>query len=319
MRLIGLVMGTIISRKVAVTRKGRVLTMTYDNYNYEQLYDVDYSEEPISYTEYIGRDIKCLMKTKTTKSGEMLESEIFPSFINRKDYTRAKKQNKSRKEQQNLNDKNAKRKIVRLTNANFTTNDLWGTFGWDNERQPPTMKDAQRETVNFIARENYRRKKRKQKNLKYIYVIESTPGRPEKGEPETKYHLHIIMGGDTDRDEIEQLWNGGKYPQTRRLVIKDFGGLTGLATYISKEPQGKHRWGASHGLKLPKPKESYSKFTKSKIKKMVFNQNLIKSTFEKAYPGYQYSEQYPCEIKYNSIIGGFYLYTRMYKKRFKST
>lgn len=287
--------------------------MPYDNYNYEAVYSEDIPEDK----EFIGRNINCLQRTDSTKAGEMIEIQSFPSFLNRKDYSRAKKCKLSRIEQQNLNEKNARKKIVRLVNANFTMNDIWGTFGWDNDRQPPSVDDAKRETVNFIGRINYRRKKRGQSQLKYIYVIESAPGNPEKGEPEIKYHIHIIMSGDVDRDEIEILWHGGEYPQTRRLRIKDFGGLTGLSTYIAKHPNGKKRWGQSQGLKpwSRKPSKSYKKFTKAEIAKLAHDRNRLKEVFERKYPGYAYSEDYPCEIKYNELIGGFYLYCRMYKKR----
>lgn len=288
--------------------------MPYDNYDYESVYSEDLPENE----EPIGNDIKCLQRTDSTKAGEMIEIKAFPSFLKRTDFSRAKKCKPSREVQQNLNEINAKRKIVRQVNANFTMDDIWGTFGWDNERQPPTIEDAKRQTTNFIGRINYLRKKRKQDNLKYIYVIESTEGNPDKGEPEIKYHLHIIMSGDVDRDEIEKLWHGGEYPQTRRLVIKDFGGLTGLATYISKKPNGKRRWGSSHGLKpwTHKPTKSYTKFTKAMIEKLVHDRNRLKEVFERKYPGYAYSEDYPCEIKYNEQIGGYYLYCRMYKKHF---
>ena len=185
-----------------VSTKG-TLKVPYDNYDFEAVYSEDIPEDE----ELIANDINCLQRTDSTKAGEMIEIQSFPSFLNRKDYSRAKKCRPSRIEQQNLNEKNARKKIIRLTNANFTTDDIWGTFGWDNEQQPPTVDDARRETVNFIGRINYRRKKRGQLPLKYLYVIESVPGNPDEGEPEIKYHIHIIMGGDIDRDETEKLWH----------------------------------------------------------------------------------------------------------------
>lgn len=292
--------------------------MPYDRYDYEQVYTEYLAEDRPDYAEIIGRDLNCIQKTVSTKAGEMVEIQSFPSFLRRQDYSRVKKIRASADKQQALNEKNARKKIVRLVNSNFTVKDIWGTFGWDNERMPPTLDDARREFTNFVGRINYRRKKRGKAKLKYVYVIEIADGRPEKGEPETKYHVHIVMSGDVDRDEIESLWHGGEYPQTRRLVIKDFGGLTGLATYISKGPVGKRRWGQSLGLKqwTHKPTESYSKFRRTDVKKLLKNRNALKEIFEKKYPGYAYSEDYPAEIKYNDLIGGYYLYCRMYKKHF---
>lgn len=295
-------------------QSNRVMDMKFDNYEFRKVYTEDLEAEQY---EIVAKDIKCLQKTRSTKAGEMIEIESFPAFLHRVDYSRAKKEYCSTEKQKNLNEKYARRKLVRLINANFTRNDIWGTFGWDFERMPETLDDAQHEVVKWINRINYRRKKNRLKNLKYIYVIESTEGKTEKGEPETKYHVHIVMDGAGDRDEIEKLWKGGAYPQTRRLVIKDFGGLTGLATYISKCPEGRRRWAQSKGLRkwTSKPTESFSRFSKASVEGMGKNREAIKGIMEKEYPGYAYSEDYPAEIKYNQNIGGFYLYCRMYKKQ----
>lgn len=299
--------------------------MPYDNYDYTAVYTEDLPEED----EEADPNLKCQYRTKSTQAGEMMEIDIYPSFKNRKSFIRAKKCKPSRKEQRDLNEKNARKHAVRTLSANFTTDDLWGTFGWDNERQPKTEEDAYRQCENWIARVNYHGRKAGLPLLKYWYVIEETEGNPDKGEPPIKYHMHIAMDGLHDRDTLEKLWYGGEYPQTRRLKVKDFG-ITGMATYISKkvytdeETQisknqvGKKRWRQSKGLKqwTRKPSFSYSRFTKAKIKKIVEklrNAESLKSIFEKVYPGYRYSDEYPCEVKYNELINGYYLYCRMYK------
>ena len=291
--------------------------MPYDNYDYAAIYNKDFPED----REQIAPDVKCLYRTKSTPAGKMMEIGVYTSFLNKKDFIRAKKHKPSRKEQQNLNEENARKKIIREINANFTTGDLWGTFGWDNDRQPPSLEEAFRICDNWIDRVNYHGRKGGVPLLKYIYTIEETEGNPDKGDPLIKYHMHIVMDGLHDRDMLEQLWNGGEYPQTRRLRVKDFGGLTGLSTYISKNPDGKKRWRHSRGLKqwTRKPSYSYSRFTKAKIKKiveMVRNDESLKDVFEKEYPGYVYSDEYPCQIKYSEYVRGYYLYCRMYKKNF---
>jgi len=284
--------------------------MRYDRYDYAAIYTEDM---------LVTRDIKCLQKTKTIKAGQMLEIDAFPSFMDRKDYSRAKKHKPSRKEQQNLNAKNAIKNFIRKMNANFITKDLWATFGWDFERMPASEEEAYRESENFIARINYHRKRAGLPNMKYMYEVAAVDGK--EGEPEAKYHIHIVMDGLFSRDKIEELWKGGEYPQTRRLRLRDFGGLTGLALYISKNKNGRQRWRQSRGLKpyTQKPTESYNRFSKSKVKKMLemlMAGESLKETFEREYPGYAYSDEYPCEIKGSNFIGGYYLYCRMYKKEF---
>jgi hypothetical protein len=292
--------------------------MPYDNYDFEVVYTENLPEE----YELIEPDIKCLQRTKSTKSGEMIEIQAFPAFLNRNDYSRAKKCKPSRQEQQKLNEANARKKVIRKVNANFTTNDYWGTYGWDFSRMPKSREEAYQRGVKYVDRVNYRRRKYGMPLMKYIFCIEEVEGNPKKGEPPIKYHMHMVMDSILNRDILEDLWDGGEYPQTRRLKIKDFGGLTGMATYIAKNPDGKKRWRQSKGLKQRshKPSYSYRKFSKAKIKKMIEmirNSESLKEVFEKTYPGYVYSDEYPCEIKRNEQIGGYYLYCRMYKKQFQ--
>lgn len=277
------------------------------------------------YPEWYGKDVKCLQKTRTTKAGEMLECQCFPSFCNRADYMRAKKYRPTREVQAALNARNAQRKFIRKVNANFSTGDLWGSFGWDYERMPADMDAAWKEVGKYISRLRYHRRKAGLGNPKYMFVIESKPGRPKRGEPETKFHVHLFLDGQFDRDQVERLWRGGEYPQTRRLRVRDFGGLTGVASYLAKNPEGRRRWGESKGLKpySRKPTESVRKLSKAKINRIVkarLNDDAeeIKDILERAYPGYTYDhKQSPCEVYCNTEYGGAYLYCRMYRRQSK--
>lgn len=275
------------------------------------------------YPEWFGKDIKCLQKTRTIKAGEMLECQSFPCFVNKVDFTRAKKYRPTREVQAALNNRNAQRKFVRKVNANFFTGDLWGTFGWDYERMPIDMDAAWKEVGKYISRLRYHRHKAGLGNPKYMFVIESTLGKVEKGEPAVKYHVHMFLDGDFDRDQVERLWNGGEYPQTRRLKLKDFGGLTGVASYLTKKPEGRRRWGQSKGLKpySKKPTESVRKLSRNRINQIIkaYRENdcrKIKGIMEQVYPGYVYDhKKSPCEIYYNTEYGGIYLYCRLYRER----
>lgn len=98
-------------------------------------------------------------RVKTIRAGGMLECEIFPIWATQGEASRAKKAKESRKAQKNLNDKNTRKKIMRLTNNNFTDADLWGTFGYDDENLPASPEQAQKDITNFIRRIKRRRKK----------------------------------------------------------------------------------------------------------------------------------------------------------------
>lgn len=281
-------------------------------------YDSVYTELIKQDGELLGQDVKCAQNTRTIKAGEMLEIHSFPAYQGRADFLRAKKFSPTSKEQAKINERNARRKFIRTLSANFTTKDYWGTFGWDFGQMPASIDEAKRQAGLFVNRINYALKKKGRPNLRYMYVIESEKGNPLKHEPETKYHLHIVMSRGLDRDVIEELWRGGQYPQVRNLRIKDFGGLTGLATYITKQADGKRRWGQSKGLKpwTRKPMDSYSKFTKSQVRRMAeaaSRGESLKAVFEKAFPGYTYWDAYPAEVYKNEQFGGYYVYCRMYR------
>lgn len=290
--------------------------MRGDNYNYEAIYTEDVRGETI------GRDVKTAQKTITTKAGPLLEAKAFPSFLNRKDYSRAKKYKPSREVQQKLNDETARKKFVLKVHASFGTGDIWFTGGFPFWAMPKSLNEARKIIADkFIRPVNANRKKQGKDNLRYVYVIEETEGNSENGEPEKKYHVHMIIGGDNDRDWLESMWPGGEYPQARRIRSKDIGAIVGMSEYIQKCPMGRRRWGSSKGLKpySKKPSESYSKFTAAMVKKIAMlltagEDVKVKNIMEKAYPGYAYDLAHPAEVKKNEEFGGYYLYCRMYRK-----
>ena len=274
---------------------------TWKNYDYEKAFN-DLLKDGEGIFEYRSR---VAYVTRTYKAGSMIEAEIFPAFLDKKDFSRAKRSTASTDKQKKLNEKRAVKKLIRKINANFSKNDLWITLGYDNDHLPETLEQAKRDLKNYIRRIQELRKKLGIKEpLRYIYVTEFGEGR---------VHHHILISGDMDRDTLENMWTLCERKNSRRLKPDDFG-LTGLAVYLSKDPQGKKRWGCSKGLKEPKVTDSFQRFTKKKVQKLVENQNLIEEEFKKQYPGYQYDPEYPCEIYYNEVIGLFYLHCRMYRR-----
>ena len=134
------------------------------------------------------------IKCKNIKSGkEIAEVMIYPSFYNRADMPHTKKKRETKPSQRNLNDKNARRYVIRLANINFGSGDIWATFGWDDRYIPEDIERAKKDVTNFIKRVNRKRKKRGFDNMKYIYVLAV--------DDYTRPHFHILMSGDgVDRD-----------------------------------------------------------------------------------------------------------------------
>ncbi len=114
-----------------------------------------------------------------------------------------------------------------------------------------------------------------------------------------------------DRDEIEKLWKGGAYPQTRRLRVKEDCGLNGLAVYLSKGGKHEKMWGHSTNLKMPVPTVADRKLTPKQAAKLALDENGAPAIFEKLYKGYNFRD---IQIKRSEWVAGVYIYTQMYKK-----
>lgn len=282
----------------------------YDNYDYEEAYQrqcESLEEWELEWMLKTGK-VDCLYRTTTTKSKNiksgtvLLEAQVYPSFKDKKDMPITTQKRETRPSQKNLNDKNSRRYLIRLANINFGKGDIWGTFGWNDDKLPKDIMAARKDVTNFIKRINYRRKKAWQENIKYIYILAF--------DDNVRPHFHILMTGEgIDRDELEELWGKCDRPNTRRIKPDDNFIITGLATYISNNPHGTKRWCPSKNLKKPgTPTRSYSKFKKAKVEKMAKNYVELKEQMEKAYPGYKFLD---AEVKYNGVNAAFYIYARM--------
>lgn len=285
----------------------------YDNYDYEEAYKKQCESLADWEIERLMSEgaVNCHYRTSTYKSVNpqsktiLLESMVYPSFNYKVNMPKTDKERETSPSQTNLNDKNARRYLIRLANINFGKGDLWGTFGWNDDCLPESTEAAKKDIVNFIRRINRKRKKLGLDNARYIYIIAV--------DEYTRPHFHILLSGDgIDRDELESLWGKCDRPNTKRIVPDDDFLISGLATYITQNPHGTKRWCPSKNLQKPdEPKRSYSKFKKQKVEKMAFNYELLKEEMEKAYPGFKFLD---AEVKHNGINAAFYIYARMVKR-----
>lgn len=284
----------------------------YDNYDYEEAYKEQCKKLEEAEMERWMKEgwVNCLYRTSTYKSTNtesnttLLESMVYPSFKFKADMPKTEKKRETSPSQSNLNDKNARRYLIRLANINFGKGDIWATFGWNNGLLPETYEDAKKDVVNFIRRINRKRKKLGLENAKYIYIIAF--------EEYTRPHFHLLISGGIDRDELERMWGKCDRPNTRNISPDENFLLTGLATYITQNPHGTKRWCPSKNLKKPdEPKRSYSKFRKAKVEKMAFDSSVLQAEMEKAYPGFTFLD---AEVKHNGVNAALYIYARMVKK-----
>ena len=279
----------------------------YINYDYDEIFDVpiDQLEESAILKALDKREVISVYATKTIKSGNQLEVEIYPEFTKKKAITPDGRFKKHKDIQKNLNDKNARKSFIRLVNTNFTKKDYYITLTYENKHLPSDMKEAMNNMRNYIRRINRLRKKNGLDNCKYVYVTEW-----KKGDNGIRCHHHAIMEGGLSMDEMETTWNKGRRNNIRRYDPTEEDGGTGLASYLMKDPQGCKRWVSSKNLKKPVIRKNHQDFSNKKVKKLVQDETSISRIMEKRYKA-TFKE---AEIKYNRFNNKWYLYVKMYFK-----
>lgn len=274
----------------------------YVAYDYENEFidPLEQANEVLIRTLLSKGRISSVYATKTVKAGNQLEIEIYPEFTKKqsKEYKLTKKHKQA---QRNLNDRNARKKLERLINVNFSKGDLWVTLTYSDKCIPASQKEAHKNITNYIRRINYRRKKSGLDNAKYIFITEFSD------EKKIRCHHHLIIEAGLSMDIIESVWKLGKRNNVRK-VDPDKDGLTGLANYLSKDPKGSKRWCGSTNLKKPKESKSYNAFKASHVKKMVKDPAKIEQMAVKRHKNYEYTRS---EIRFNEVNGRFYVYIRM--------
>lgn len=283
----------------------------YVDYNNLEIYDKEIlGEETLEDKIEDLRNRKARYKyiVKTIISGGIVECEIYPVYERRRDIPRRQKKFESKKSQQNLNDKNAIKKFVRLVNTNFSKNDLVITLSYEN-KYLPTYKQAKRDITNYIRRIKRHREKHGLEKLKYVYVIEWVDEEEQHKSKKVRVHHHIIIN-KMDRDVAEEKWGKGRV-QAKRLQPDQFG-LEGIARYMLKQPKGDKRWSASRNLKKPTIYKSVSRLSKRKAERMAMSPDDMPELYEKLYKDkYRYLDH---KSFYSDITEGFYLYSRMRKR-----
>lgn len=247
-------------------------------------------------------------REKKIYSGPILEVEIFPITKNEKKKPRAKKEKISAPKQKNLNDKNAKKHLIRLINTNFTNKDIVVHLTYTDLTLPQSEAEARRDVTNYLRRIKHFLKKNSLPALKYIAVIEFVE--PDESKKRIRLHHHIVMSG-IDRDIAEQLWGKG-WANADRLQSNEFG-YEALARYIAKDPKGSKRWTQSKNIKQPTVRVNDSKYSRKKTEQIASAPD-DKQFFERLYPGYIFTK---CQVEVNDISAGNYIYIKMRKADMK--
>lgn len=284
-----------------------------NQYDYELIFDKSVDDLNAIFLEEMMRAKPGIhYATKTIKSGKMFEVEIYPWFNSLKDVPRVVLDNS--RSQNNLNDKNSRKRMIRTVNENFGENDLWLTYTYADEHHPKTQEQAKRNLTNYLRRVNRLRRKRRLKNAKYLYITEW-----EEGPEGTRCHYHVLMEKGIDRDTLEDMWYYAVRNDSTRLH-PDEEGISGLAAYMAdkKRSKGERRWTPSKNLKKPKESVSHSKIkSRRQVERMAKDHEEIRAFFEKEkrWKKYQFLR---AEVMYNEFNAAFYIHITARERSWES-
>lgn len=263
------------------------------------------------------------IRNKKTISGPMLEVDYYPVFSDgRRAPTRAPKTKPSTEAQDKYNRAQAKKKIVRLVNANFDNTDFFIHPTYEDWQAPQTEEEARRDIVNYLRRIKSKRKtelkhasaelaelerlcgdkpskftaarldklrhkvKKLSEPFKYLYVMERQEYKSGRRKGQLNWHFHLFATAGLDAETMEALWpyriNCNRY-QPEKF------GFEAAAKYIAKDPSGNKSFAYSKNLKQPtvlEPKDG--KVTKRYVEKIARERIDDAEYWEKKFKGYRF-------------------------------
>ena len=246
-------------------------------------------------------------RRRTTVSGPRIDAEVFPVFgrKQRGELRRAKSQI-TRDAQQRANDERSRIHFIQIVEKNFTDKDV--AMGLDYAGKAPEPKRVEMDIDNFIARVRRARKKAGLPEMKYVFAIGGDE-MPPAGYSGKRPHIHMIMTGGLDRDELEKIWGHG-HANCDRLQPRDEG-LGGIAVYFTRQKQdrapkkGARKWRGSRNLDQPVPRSIDARIPNGKVKRIAYDfRNEAKEVMERLYPGYKLQD---CQVRYSDFIDGVYI------------
>ena len=230
-------------------------------------------------------------RTTTTVAGDTLVAEIYPAWGREsRGAARAAKKNVTPERIQKYNTERAKFRLQLLMDQNFTSEDLSLTLTYT---EAPTEREAKKDVKNFLDRLKRAREKKGLPELKYIYSLED-----ERDGRAKQLHCHIVMSGGIDRKEVERIWQKGSKARgfaNCDNLQPDKEGLRRLAFYIyeqnrgKEQAKGKRHYSCSKNLTEPKVRNSMSRVSNAKVRKLARDFNgVAKTIMEKVYPGFEF-------------------------------
>lgn len=272
----------------------------YSSRDYECLFDL---ENQITIADLLRHDDVLRYRTKTITSGPVVECEIYPIWKHQSEIKRAS-ENRTPLAQKALNEKNAKKRLIRKINANFTDQDVACHMTYAGEA--PDLEQARKDVQNYIRRIKDYRRKNGMSEIKYVYVIEFDDG--ESGNKPKRIHQHVIMSG-MDRDIAQSMWTKGRANCDR--LQQDEYGYEALARYMLKDPKGKKRWSGSKNLAEPIETIADHKVTVRQVERIATQmEEQAGKIFASKFPSCNILD---ITVKRSDRVAGAYVYAKMRK------
>ena len=243
-----------------------------------------------------------LYRTKTIRSGEQVEVEVFPVWSTAPTMPDGSPVKKSPEAIARANAKNARKYFERKLNCNFTDQDYRIDLTYADDYLPDADQ-AQRDVQNYLRRVKYACKKQGLPPPKYMGVSEGK----REGSRQKRVHHHIVISCGLTRDALEAIWKKGRV-RTDRLQADRYG-YTALARYLMKSPEGAKRYFCSRNLKEPVITVSDTKISLRKAERIALAaEESAPAIFTKLYPDHEFVD---CQVKRSDFVAGVYIYVRL--------
>lgn len=284
-----------------------------------------------------------MINEKRTVSGKLLEIDIYPVWKNGHRVPE-KMPARSLPEQIKYNHRQCEKKLIRLVNVNFDSEDIIMHPTYSPENAPLDEEKARRDLKNYLSRIKRKRiselkkviklldelpntqtfetlrqkltaqKKKLEAPFKYIYVIETVIYQrgPYKGLE--NFHFHLFVTGGLDRTVYEDMWKGGIRTNADRFQPKKYG-PEAIAKYMAKSHRaGSKAYVCSRNIEDPDKEIKKTRLKPGGLERLAKQRADDKEYWEKRYKGYKNQEYrllktYP---RYNKYNGHWYLTVIMY-------
>ncbi|NCB30305.1 MAG: hypothetical protein EOM66_02735 [Clostridia bacterium] len=281
--------------------------MLYTNEKSHLIYDLDAeAADGIDIAQAVRDESIDDYRVRLHRPGPMLEIEAYPVFRRKAQATRARRAEKTKKAQEDINDRNARMKLDRIIQHNFPE---WDSFviGLDYEIEP-TPEQAEKDRAKFIrdCRALY-----KAAGIEFKWVA-VTPWLTKTGRPVKRLHHHIVMSGGVDEIAIRALWMKRRNGRIHLDPLQpDSNGVTGLSRYLHAHLHGSKRWTGSRNLETPPPIYPKRHMSKSRAYKLAMDYEAARTIFETQHKDYSFVTM---EVRFSDAVDGAYIYVRMRRK-----